>query len=359
MKFNTKHGQLIDVSALTLSEVIKILRRLNTELASLIEKYVSKDEILFFKASFPFGSKIIHNREVFLPLVDGGSISFNDLALPAVLHEHLSYIPGVTNPVGLVLNKESEFYKEVDNRIECYQTIIAGQLIGFANVIDSVTPNNSTYRKKAFISDWNLDAGARTLFMLANISNSQQHKNLMDAYKIHFEKPTDYIQQCQIFKAISGSASSSWRQEILFFSTKFLQRLKTDTSYDALYKKFLHIHRSAYTIWHYAIRTWDSEINRVMSATGANDYSSYAVNIAKHLLLIVAGGAPGFAPVTDDSMCPNILIEEAYTKHGYGLTRQWPNLIQPVQFNLINKYPVYYSPNLSTLFNFNPETFKG
>lgn len=359
MQFKTSNGKLIEVSALTIHEVIKLLRKLHPELANLIEKYVPKNEMLFFRASYPFGAKIIDTKEVFLPLNDGSSISFNDPILPAQLREHLSYTPGINNPVGIILTKESEFYQQSEERIESYQTIVAGQIIGFAHVIDSVMRNNSENNKKFYISDCNVNAGARLLFMLANISNSQRHKNLLEAYGIDIDKPTNYIEQCQIFKEISSSAASSWRQEVLFISTQFIERLKTNSTYEGIYKQFLQIHRSAYTVWHYVIRTWESEINRVLSITGSNNYSAYAVSIAKHLFLIAAGGAPGFAPVTDDRMCPNILIEEAYTINGYGLTGQWPILMQPTQFNSKSKHPVYYSPNLSTLFNFNPETFSG
>ncbi|MCC2626022.1 MAG: hypothetical protein K0R14_1895 [Burkholderiales bacterium] len=354
-----QNSSLDNVKPLTGYEVYKTLLLVNPELAKCIKNYITNDEIIAFKASYPFGSKIIKNREVFLPLDNGESISFNDQRLPSLLREHLSYNPGVNNPVGIILSKDSEFYMQHNDRVESYQIVSPGHLIGFAHIMDSVaSPKNPKVQKKIYISDLDLDAGARLLFMLANISNSQQHNNLLEAYGINIAKPTDYMQQCNIFRAISNSAPS-WAQDIIFFSNKFSNELIIDPTKRELYAQFSHTHRSAYTVWHYAIRTWDSEINRIMSATGANDYSSYAVNIAKHLFLIAIGGAPGFAPVIDDRMCPKSLIEEAYTTKGYGLTRQWPTLMQPEIFNLENNQPVYYSPNLSTLFNFNPETFKG
>ncbi|HLX53590.1 MAG TPA: hypothetical protein VKR58_06600, partial [Aquella sp.] len=342
----------IGVEILSTYDASEVLSILDPELSSCMQEDALADDLPFFKVSYPFGAKIIHDGEVFFPLKNGGSISFNDPTLPAILREHLSYTPGVNNPVGIILTKESEFYQQFDDgRIESYQIMIPGQTIGFASVIDSVSSKNKGNPKRAYISDCNLDAGARMLFMLANISNSRQHNNLLESYGIDFEKPIDYTQQCPIFRAISKSVDSPWKQEILFISTKFLKKLKTSSEYETLYKQFVQIHRSAYTMWHYAIRTWESEINRVLSATGANKYSSYAVSIAKHLFLIVAGGAPGFAPVIDDRMCPNLLIEEAYTTNGYNLTEQWPNLMQPELFNLDSKQPLYYSPNLPTLLN--------
>jgi hypothetical protein len=50
--------------------------------------------------------------------------------------------------------------------------------------------------------------------------------------------------------------------------------------------------------------------------------------------LIIAGGAPGFAPATNEDMIPKKLIEDAYTKKdSYGLTEYWPTIIQPRQFS--------------------------
>ncbi len=362
-----KNSVLKHIKPLTGYDVYKALHPVNPELAKCIKEYITDDEIIAFRVSYPFGSKIINNKEVFLPLDNGESISFNDPSLPDNLRKHLSYTPGTNNPVGIILSKESEFYTQHTDRIESYQIAVPGQLLGFAHIMDNVAPSkNSKIHKKAYISDLDLDAGARLLFMLANISNSQQHNNLSEAYGINIDKPTDYMQQCKIFRAISRSLPKwiqdslpEWVQEIIFFSNKFLNQLISDSTKRELYAQFSHTHRLAYTVWHYAIRTWDSEVNRIMSATGANDYSAYAVNIAKHLFLIAVGGAPGFAPVTNDNMCPKFLLEEAYTTNGYGLTRQWPTLMQPELFNLENKQPIYYSPNLSTLFNFNPETFKG
>jgi|GEM_PF-4159014 len=46
-----------------------------------------------------------------------------------MLHDHLSYTPGINNPVGIILSKESEFYLQHDDyRIESYQTTVPGQI---------------------------------------------------------------------------------------------------------------------------------------------------------------------------------------------------------------------------------------
>lgn len=116
------------------------------------------------------------------------------------------------------------------------------------------------------------------------------------------------------------------------------------------------IHRSGYNIWHTAYPKLESDINKVLSELELTVYSSYAINIVKHLYLIAAGGAPGFVPATDESMLPKKQIEDAYIK-GYGITEYWPISMQPKLFNPSNNSSVYYGIKLPTLINYNPKTF--
>lgn len=116
------------------------------------------------------------------------------------------------------------------------------------------------------------------------------------------------------------------------------------------------MHRLGYNIWHSTYAKWESDINYVLEKTKANALPAYAVSIAKHIYLIVAGGVPGFVPATDDSMLPKEFIEKAYNTV-YGLKWYWPTTMQPKQFT--GEETIYYSLNLPTLILYNPETFKG
>src|SRR6185437_7346609 len=282
----------------------------------------------------------------------------NDPDLPDILLNHLSYTQGVDNPVGMILNNESEFYRSFDQRNVSYQIIKEGQLFGFAHVIDAIMKSRLENNKKANVSIWNLDAGARSAFVLPKISENGSHIHLLKTYDIDVEKPYTYTEQRNVFRALNASVDKPWTQSILYFPKQFLDMLKTNKQCSDIYQEMANIHRSGYSIWHTTYAKWESDINYVFQKAKIDSRSAYAVNIAKHIYLIVAGGVPGFAPATDENMLPKKLIEDAYTKaDGYGLTEYWPTIMQPKQFNA--REPVYYSLALPTLIDYNPETFKG
>ncbi|HLX53749.1 MAG TPA: hypothetical protein VKR58_07400, partial [Aquella sp.] len=351
---------LLDILILSWNEVFNTIYAINPELAELMhEQYELLKDLPFFVVNYPFGEKIIHNRKAYFPLVGSGSIWFNDPDLPDILRDHLSYTQGVDNPVGMILNKESEFYRTFEQRNVSYQIIREGQLFGFAHVIDAIMKSRSEKNKKANISIWNLDAGARSAFVLPKISENGSHAHLLKAYGIDVKKPMTYIEQCNVFRALNASVEKPWTQSILYFPKQFLDLLKTNKQCSEIYQEMANIHRSGYSIWHTTYAKWDSDINYIFQKAKVNSLSAYAVNIAKHIYLIVAGGVPGFAPSTDENMLPKKLIEDAYTKtDGYGLTEYWPSIMQPKKFEE-EKEPVYYSLGMPTLIDYNPESFKG
>lgn len=352
-----KDDWLYQVFLLTWNEVLDILYEIHPKLAHLLqENHEQLKELPFFMVNYPFAEKIIYNRDVLLPLVNGGGISVNDPSLPEIIRENLGYAKGYDNPVGMLLNKESEFYLPVDDRIVSYPVISAGQIFGFAHIVDAVM--NNAKGKKASVSLWNLDAGARTAFILPKVSENGSHTNLIRTYGINIEKPNGYTDQNKIFSALNASIDKPWIQSILYFSKQFLNKLKNN-QLSPIYQEMANIHRSGYTIWHNTYAKWDSDINYIFQKAKVNNLSAYAVNIVKHIYLIVAGGIPGFAPTIDECMLPKKLIENAYTdSDGYGLTEYWPILMQPRQFDTTGQ-PVYYSLSLPTLISYNPETFKG
>lgn len=355
-----KDDRLYNVFELGWEELYSIIYAIKPRLAKRMQENAKQLKGLpFFIVNYPFGEKIINNREVYLPLVGGGCISFNDPSLPDILRNHLSYTPGIDNPVGMILNKESEFYLPRGHRIASYPVIRTGQIFGFAHIVDAVMNDNAAADKKAYISIWNLDAGARTAFILPKVSENQKHANLLEIYGINVEKPRTYIEQHDVFRALNASIDKPWTQSILYFPKQFLDMLKT-AQYLAIYQELSNIHRSSYNIWHTTYSKWDSDINYIFEEAKVDGFSSYAVNIVKHIYLIVAGGVPGCAPTTDENMLPKKLIEDAYANDdGYGLTEYWPIIMQPKQFNAKSTEAVYYSLNLPTLVSYNPDTFKG
>src|SRR6185437_14217934 len=356
-----KDDRLHETFVLSWEELLETISLAKPRLANRMQENCELlKDLPFFMVNYPFGEKIINKRDVYFPLVGGGSISFNDPSLPDILRNHLSYTPGIDNPVGMILNKESEFYITSGHRIVPHPVTKAGQTFGFAHIVDAVMNGNLEADKTSYVSIWNLDAGARTAFVLPKISENQKHANLLGTYGIDIEKPNTYIEQRDVFKTLNASVDKPWTQSILYFPKQFLEMLKTDKQLSDIFQEMANIHRSGYTIWHTTYSKWNSDINFVFQESKASSLSSYAVNIAKHIYLIVAGGVPGFAPATNENMLPKKLIEDAYAEDdGYGLTEYWPIIMQPKQFNAKAKEAVYYSISLPTLIDYNPDTFKG
>lgn len=355
-----KDSKLHNVFILNLDEASRRIFAKNPALANCMEenKHLLKN-MPFFLVNYPFAANIIYNGQVNLPLVNNGNISVNDTSLPEIIRNNLSYSPGIDNPVGILLNKDSEFYLPSDERIVSYPVIKAGQIFGFAHIIDAVMNKNvTTTHKKAKASIWNLNAGARTTFILSKISENGSHTNLLKAYRIKIDKPNTYVEHNNVFSMLNTSIDKPWTQSILYFPKQFLEKLKTDNQFSKIYQEMANIHRSGYTIWHTDYAKFESDISYIFQKTNANSFSAYAVNIAKHIYIIIAGGVPGFAPAVNENMLPKKLIEDAYSKEdGYALTEYWPIIMQPQQFN--NKEAIYYSLNLPTLINYNPEAFAG
>ncbi|MCC2644266.1 MAG: hypothetical protein K0R49_921 [Burkholderiales bacterium] len=350
---NIKDGRLQNTYIYNLSEVLDLISVINPTFSKRIqEKYNQLKDFPFLVVNYPFGERIIHKRDVFLPIAGGGSISVNNQSLPPIIRDNFSYTKGVNNPVGLILNKESEFYLSMANRIVSYPTINVGQMFGFVHIVDAVMKKKS----KASVSIWNLDAGARTSFILPKISENNSHTNLLRTYRIDVEKPSSYTDQSKIFSALNNSINNPWTQSVLYFPRQLLERIKTDPTFLEIYQEMCNIHRSSYNIWHNTYTKWDNDLALVFQEAKINKLSGYAINIAKHIYLTIAGGVSCFAPATDENMLPKKLIEKAYsTQEGYGLSQYWPTIMQPKQFDF--KEPVYYSISLPTLINYNPETF--
>jgi hypothetical protein len=362
MSNQIKYGDTNYIEALSGREVYGLLRQSNPDLAKRIKEYIfADDDIIAFKADYLFGEKIIQNKEIFLPLKNGKSISLTDTTLPKILVDHLGYTPGISNPVGIVLNKESEFYQIAKQRIVSYGTIKPGQVLGYASIIDRAMMVNLGNKKlkKYFVSNWDLNAGARLAFILPQISENQKHTKMLKIYGINVEKSADYIGQMHVFNALNASTDVPWTQSILYLSNHFLDKLINKPEYLEAHQALIDLHRSAYNIWHTTYAKWESDINKILDELELNKYSAYAVNVAKHIYLIVASGAPGFIPATNEDMLPKQLLEEAYTGNGYGLTENWPITMQPSVFTIETATPVYYGLKLPTLINYNPEAFGG
>ncbi len=355
--FKTKDGQLAEVERLTWSEASVLLRHINSNLVKIINEIDPNPGYYLYKASYHFGAQIIYDSDVYLPLINKEAITFNDPLLPQQLSEDLSYDDKVSNPLGIMLNRNSEFYLSMGNRIMPHMLIGPGEIFGLARILDNVFRPDPASPSSISAFGYNLNAGARSVFLLPKITESISHNKLKKQFDLTTTKPTGLEDHWSIFKEISDKSDCSWRADVLFFSNKWISQLG-EAKWKPLLIYFSQIFRTSYSIWH-NIQGWEATFSKIEQDKLLNSYfSQYALDTAKHLFTIAANRAPGFSPAIDDISAPVELMKDVYT-NAYGLVDYWPIIMESTRFDKNKGQAVYYSLNYATLPKYNPETFKG
>lgn len=352
--FKTTDGDIIDVEMLSWDEARLIPNIIDPELMKIIDEISPGKDYRLYKAKYPFGAKILDKSLSYLPLQNGNNISFNSDRLPKIMIKDLAYDPAKTNPVAIVLDKNSEFYVSIGKNILPYAMVSPGDIFGTARILDNVDSEYSTVLNSSF-SRWELTSGARSIFMLPKITENISHMKLKKMYGLSQDKPDTYQDHWSIFREIAAKTQDNWRSEFLFFSVKWFEKLK-DPVWAKLYCYLLRENRRSYKFGHNIV-SWEITFNAI-EQNKKMIYSPYTLNTARHLFAISSGTFPGFAPTTNEDSAPTKLLQKAYLE-GYGLKDQYPLIVKPTHFSLIKQEPVYYFLNYPTLTQCNPQTFKG
>ncbi len=352
--FKTKDGKCIDIEEMAWDKARSLIEPFNPSLVNVVDEISPGNEYKLYKASYPFGVKIIDKNESFLPLDNGDLISFNDPLLPTNLRKNLSYNPTISNPVGIVLDKKSECYLSIAGRVMPYTVMEPGTFFGLTRILDILEISHNPLVHISFFI-WEVTSGARFIFMLPKITENISHNRLKKQYGLTCDKPKMLQDHWTIFKDIAKRQASSWRSSFLFFSNNWFERLE-DSSWLKLYNYFLRNNRLDYEFWR-NILSWQVTFNLIEQAKNLR-FSSYTLDNAKHLFAVAAGNLPGFKPATNDDSAPVRLIQESYIK-GYKMIEYWPVIMEPAMFNPINEQPVYYSLNYPTLVQSDQNAFKG
>ncbi|MBP9741727.1 MAG: hypothetical protein KBD37_00040 [Burkholderiales bacterium] len=327
----TTTDKLINVEELSWENTLTLLDKATPKLAAVVKDIPPALRYPFYKASYRFGEQIINKNGVYLPLADDEPILLNDDTLPQILKENLGYAAHVQLPIGLLVNNNCEFYLQNSSKITPYTTLKPGNVFGISN--------NSTKDNLASHSLWDLTAGARSIFMLAKISNTPQHNILRKSYDLSSRPPRDYTDHWAVFKELALKANSQWRTEILFFDNRWA-KLLADEKYLPLKAQLLALQESE--AWHHQ-PNWNLTLGQIEVARALTSYSSEILDAAKHIFSIAAGLFPGFAPAMNETSAPIELIQKAYTEV-YEL-EQAPIIMEPAALHANDKLPVFYSLN--------------
>lgn len=354
--FKTSNGKVLEIEELTWEEASKLLFPVNHELTKIIDDISPSNDLKLYRVKYPFGARIIHDAETYIPVEDGSYISFNDASLPQDLKDNLSYDINTQSPLGVIVDKKCEFYMHFGQRILPNTIISKGDIVGVSRVLNGVQIANSRYSSKSVSTLWNLNSGTVSSFMLPKISDSIGHNKLKQSLGIVIDKPDSYQEHNAIFTEISAKTKNEWKSDMIFFSKKWFKKLP-DPAWVELYSYLSFVNRAASKIWHNT-PNWTAIYNEIESEQRMMNLSPYALGTSRHLFTMAVGCTPGFKPATDDSSLPTKLIQDTYM-NVYDLADNWPIIMEPTQFTRIKEEPVYYSLNHPTLAQHNPSTYKG
>ena len=354
--FKTNDGETLNVTELFWDKIRPRLRKLHPDLAKTIDKLSPGANYPFYLVSYPFGAPIIHNGLAYLPTINGQNIAFNDPRLPQTLNKNLGYNQNTGCPLGMILSRNAECYRQTYKKIIPHAMLSPGCLFGLGRVLENALIYQSPEHSSPAFT-WEMSAGARSIFMLAKISNNIAFNKLKKEYNgILSKMPTCHEEHWPVFKEISPNCDMPWFQDVLYFSNKWLEKLG-DPKFAMLYSYLSNIHLSKNKVWH-MMQSWAPVLNEIEIDKRLTKHSPCALNTAKHLLAIVANGALGHKPTISDDAAPNLLIQNAIV-NSYGLNDQCPTLMEPAYFDSKQNQSVYCSLGHLAFAWSNSETFKG
>lgn len=305
-----------------------------------------------YLAYIPYGDLKGDTVSTLLPGMDGDYFRITDPSTPKELLAHLGYsVNG--SPFGMVLEKELEYFIDLKRNPIPWAIYRPGRFFSFGYHYSKDT--NRSYFPNSVLA---VASGARSAFMLANISSAVNHANLRRDFNVRTPKPKYLYNHWTIFKEIARSnvCNCNWRSCVLYFSEKWLLNLHNDPAWLILKNYLLEKSWNEYE-YDRCRRYFDITFCLIQNKFNLKP-NPYLADTARHLFTIALGDAPGFAPVCDDSALPLEHIQKAYHE-SYGLKKYFPTIMKPTRF-IPEKggNPVYYSLQNPSTFNFSPKSRK-
>lgn len=326
------------IKIISWKDVRKDLVKVNPLAVEVIDAVDPGKDLPLLKVSYAYGEKILE---------DGRLSLLDQVEDNARLLDLISYS---TVPLGLFLNKTSEAFIEMNDRVIPVFMLEAGNTIGLFETLNILNGSKSNYL-------WEVRAGARSIFMLAKINNALWHKRLLRQFSISTETPKTLTDQWEVFVDLANSANADvdWHCDMIFFTKSWIDHLRKDQSFGwTRFREYLYwkcwmissdlLDKSFSTIW-----------QQFSSSTITRNYKPriYITDTIRHLISIGFGLITGFAPAIDESAAPVKFLKQAYHEV-YDLPHA-PTIMLPA-FASEDGVPVYYSLNYPNLLEGHPET---
>ncbi|WP_375326742.1 hypothetical protein [Candidatus Tisiphia endosymbiont of Nemotelus uliginosus] len=322
--------------------------KINRELAEKCDQSNTYNQHTLFKISYPYGTSIVNEGVFHLPTRDGRLVSIKDPKVPESIRTKLSYSP---IPLSFILHNSSEVFVKDKDRVIPLNIFGVGKLFGLFELLNILTHPPITHAPI-----WNVNAGARSVFMLPSISDMIGHNRIQKKLGSNIHLPYHLVDHWQTFVEINqySTAKDRWHNTIIVFTNKWFEETNNIS-----YAKFVN---------YLAIQGWQqlqfgllgdfTEFSLLWSlfTHEINNRNlkprPYLIDTIKHLISITKQFGIAFQPSIDDQALPRQLIQQVYVED-YQLKEYIPTIMQPA--TLVNKKnKLYYSLSLPTLPNSSP-----
>lgn len=330
------------------SQVRHHFEELNPDFVKIVDELDPPDDFCLYEVTYPYGSMVVKSGRLHVPNDNGDLVPLGDSSLDSYVSADLSYNLG-SNPCAFMLENCMEVFINLDDRvIPLYDFLKPGSFSGTWQVL---APELAHYPE--FL--WNMSAGARSIFMLAKISEATANNKLKRTFALTTNKPRNMLEHWYLFREIAAHPKfpKPWACKVLFFSGKWFKQLEDPVWHD--------FHRFLYAKAWTSSEFWRNQFvwNVVFSSIQKNRQikaSAHIINTVQHLLFMGAGFSPGFVPAIDDSVAPVSAFQEIYLDI-YNFKNYAPTMMHAHTLNLYDdSRPLYYSLQYPTATTFSPKS---
>lgn len=328
-----------EIKKVTWDNVRERVYTVNKEFAQLIDSMSPGEELYLYVANYKYGTILDDGKSFYYPTKKNGVENLNSTSDKQLIKD-FSYT-NLTTPAGMVLHNSLEVFFNVDDHTIPCRIFKPGEIFALWAHLEITTNSHPT----PIIQ---LSAGARTIFMLPNISDKYQFDQLKRKSNLRIDMPEQLQDQWKLFNKLLINSDDDWNAEVLLFPKKWLELIKEDNSWKDVYLYMLKIAwlKSAFqrNQIFYSHAFW-----RIVSNCNIKP-SPYLSDTFQHILSIALGAFPGFKPATDETMAPIKVIQKIFVNN-YNLKRYHPTIIHPANFDYtLPNDSIYYSLQYPTTF---------
>ncbi len=294
-------------------EIKTIVQKVNPEFSEILDTSPIIKKYPFTVYEYQFGELIADNNYFYAP---------NDTKIQ----------PITKVPFSMILENKIEQYVGFVDKLFTYQILSPGRLLQ----LTSFVRNDRLHSPNDMLT---FTAGARNILLLPEIAEKNSHDSLCHQFSLKHLPPKNMDSQFEIFRDIIQKSNSTWRFKLLIFPKKWVEKMQEKHNDPATaYIRELSLNISGFKrnliLYDFILSYIKNEFK-----LSPNDFVNDAV---RQLFCLGAGQTPGFGAVTDESMIPYKIIEEAYN-HYYEIKHApiliGPKYLEPFETNT----PIYYS----------------